>query len=186
MTPRSLFIIIIKIIGLYFLIDIIRVVPQFLSTITYLFRGDVTSGLIGIVCCILLIAIYLFLVKYILFKADKIVEKLGLDKNFDEEKFEFNIHRSSVIKISVMLIGGMLLVDYTVPFILNLYSYIQEKNQSNINSMLDAFAGGARVSQANLVHGFVMILIGYFLVTNSRMITNWIEKKRKDKTDPQA
>jgi len=181
MTPKSLFIIIIKVIGLYFLIDIIRVVPQFLSTLTMLFRGDIASGLFGAVISLLLIGVYLLLVKYILFKPEKIIDKLGLDKNFDEEKFELNIHRSTVIKISLIVIGGLTLLDYFVPFVLNLYSYIQAKNESGINGMLDMFSSNVQVSNMDLIHGGIMTLIGYFLVTNPRTITNWIEKLRKDK-----
>lgn len=180
MTPRSLFIIVIRITGLYFLLDIIRVVPQFLSTMAMLFRGDIIMGLIGFVISVLLIVIYIVIVKYVLFKPDKIIDKLSLDKNFDEEKFELNLHRSSVIKIALIIIGGITLLDYFVPFVLNLYSYIKAKNQSDIFSTLDSFSGGTQVSDIDLIHGAIMSLIGYFLITNTRMITNWIEKARKN------
>ena len=178
MKPKSLFIIILKIIGLFLLLDIFRVLPQFLSTFTKLYQGDIASGIFGAIISLLLIGVYLFLIKHILFNPDKIVDKLQLDKNFDEETFELNIHRSTIIKIAVIFIGSMTLLDYFVPFILNLYSYIQAKNEGDI---MNTFSGNNPVSGMDLIHGGIMILVGYFLVTNSRTISNWIEKLRKDK-----
>lgn len=180
MTPRSFFIIVIKIIGLYFLIDIIRVVPQFLSTIVMLFRGDILSTSIELIFSILLIAVYLLLVKYILFKPDIIVDKLKLDKNFDEEKFELNIHRSTVIRIGIIIIGGIMFLDYFVPLVLNIYTYIKTENQGGITGMLDMFSGNVQINTMDIVHGGIMTLLGYFLITNSRSITNLIEKQRKN------
>ena len=179
MTPKSFFIIVIKIIGLYFLIDILRVVPQFLSTLTMLFRGDALSASIGLIVSVLLVGVYLLLVKYILFNPDKIVDKLRLDKNFDEEKLELNIHRSTVIKVGVIIVGGVTLLDYFVPLILNIYSYIKALNQGEMMGMLDTFSGNTSINTMDLVHGGIMTLLGYFLIANSNTITNWIERQRK-------
>jgi hypothetical protein len=171
MTPRSLFIIILRVIGLFLLIDILRIVPQLLSTMSVLLRtGETGTMITTIIFAILVTLIYFYVVRYILFRADKLVDKLSLDKNFTEDKFELNIHRSTVIKIAVVIIGGITLVEYFVPLILELYIFIQSKGQGPEE-------GGSVVTPMNIVKDVLMVLIGFFLVSNSRTITNWTERK---------
>ena len=181
MTPKSLFIIIIRIIGLYFLIGLIKIIPELLGTLIMLIQQDVSSSMTWIIFATLLVSLYLLLVKYILFNPDKVVDKLRLSRNFDVEKFEFNIHRSTVIRIAVIFIGGLTLLEYFVPLVLNLLSYVTTKKVSdnNINETLSILSRASYVEPIEIIHGILMTLIGYFLVTNSRLITNFIEKHRK-------
>jgi hypothetical protein len=172
MSPKSLFIIILRIVGLFLFVDILRVVPQLFSTFNVLLHaGEIQIVITGIIASLLLILVYFYVVKYVLFNSDKIVDKLSLDKNFSEEKFELNIHRSTVIKIAIIIIGGMTIVEYFVPLILDLFSFIQSRNNmDNENS----------ISKMTLVRELLMVLIGYFLISNSRTITNWVDKRRKN------
>ena len=171
MTPKSLFVIVLRIVGLYIFIDILRVLPQILSTFNFLLRsGDISTGIMSALFSLLILLLYIFVIRYTLFRTDKIVERLSLDKNFAEEKFEFNMHRSTVIKIAIIVVGGMTLVEYFVPLILNLYLFIQSRSgQDEVKS----------VSNITIVRYILMVLIGYFLIGNSGTITNLIEKNRK-------
>jgi hypothetical protein len=65
----------------------------------------------------------------------------------------------------------MTIVEYFVPLILDLFSFIQSRNNmDNENS----------ISKMTLVRELLMVLIGYFLISNSRTITNWVDKRRKN------
>lgn len=174
MSPKSLFIIIVRIIGLFLLIGILQVVPQLLKTFNMLLLNDLMTAIIGAVFSLSVLFIYYLIVRACLFKSEKLVQRLSLDKNFEEEVFEFNIHHSTIVKLAVIFIGGYTFIQFFIPLLLNIYALIQNKTQPDsdfyINSSFDFF---------NLVHHTCMVLIGYFMVTNSKGITNYIELKRR-------
>src|SRR3569623_1657799 len=102
MTPRSLFAIIIKIIGIYLLLGAIVSIPQMIITV-YSLRGQVsytdTKEMFGIAFFLIVTAvIYILIMRYCLFRTDWLIDKLNLAKGFTEEKLELNIHRSTILK----------------------------------------------------------------------------------------
>jgi len=174
MTPKTLFIIIIRIIGLLLLLDLLRVIPQLLKNILFLLSlGDTTVIFIGAFFSILMSSVYAAVLIYSLFKADKLVDKLSLAKKIDEERIELNIHSSTVIKIAVVFIGGTTILNYFAPVLLNLLDFVaKQSNQSFTN-----FETGTRsFDKMVLVHDVIMLLIGYFLITNCNSVSNWISK----------
>ena len=83
MTKRDFFIVIIKLFGLYALVtSAFTILP---STTTLLTSVDFTS--IVILCLILVVLVGLFV--FLVFKSDKIVDLLKLDKGFDEDRIDF-------------------------------------------------------------------------------------------------
>ena len=98
-----------------------------------------------------------------------------MDKNFSEEKFETNIHHSTIIKLAIIFIGGYLIINYFVPLILELYTFIQNKTQDE-NFYYDGLPSSKYI---NLIHNTIMVLIGYFMLGNSKRISNFLEYKRK-------
>ena len=177
MSPKSLFIIILRIIGLLLLVQGIIALPRLIQTIEPLFNGGNFSGFVFglLVTFILTVLIYVLLIKYLLFKPDMIIDKLSLDKNFDEEKFELNIHSSTLIRIAIIIIGGITFIDYFVPLLRNIYSFVKSKNDGGILRLFD----NSSVSGLDLIQGSAMVLISYLLITNSRSLTNWIEHLRR-------
>lgn len=115
---------------------------------------------------------YIVVLRYALFRADRLVDKLALDKNFAEEKFELNIHRSTAVKIAVIIVGGVTLINSFVPFLLNLFAYIKSKN----NPMDYTVVAPEPLTMAMEL---ILVLLGYFLLTNSRVIVNLVEKERR-------
>lgn len=175
MSPKSLFIIIVRIIGLFLLIDVLRVIPQGLKVFGMMLAADNAMAVAGILISTVILLLYYFVVKYTLFKAEKIVERFSLDKNFSEEKFELNIHHSSVIKIAVICIGGYLFIENFVPMILEIYTFVQ--NQSRDESVF--YSALPSFNYLSLVHYVAMVLIGYYMLGNSKAIANFIELKRR-------
>jgi len=174
MTPKTLFIIIVRIIGLLLLLDLMRVIPQLLKNILYLLPlGDVSFIFIGIFFSLLISGVYAAVLVYSLFKTDKLVGKLGLEKNFDEEKIELNIHSSTAIKIAVVFIGGTTVLNYFAPVLLNLLDFITTQSSQSFTN----FETGTKIpDKIVFVHDIIMLLIGYFLITNCRTVSNWISK----------
>jgi len=85
MTPRNLFNIVLKKIGLFFIIEIINAISQIVPTIM-LFRqegvGTVAIWIFGIP--IITIMLYCIVLYQLLFNTNNIISKLKLDQGFDQ------------------------------------------------------------------------------------------------------
>jgi hypothetical protein len=174
MTPRSFFNIVLKIIGIFFIKDILQVVVQ-LFTIFYMVKYDRLEQIpMMLAINLLMLLIYLVLAFMLIFRTDRVIDRLKLDQGFQQENFPLNIHRSTVISISIIIIGGLLVADEIPNLCRQLFSYWQEKK----------FTYGTR--NASLSYSIVSttkIVIGFLLMGNQRVIVNFIERKRKSKPD---
>jgi hypothetical protein len=127
------------------------------------------------IMAVLLIAVVYLLTFYItIFKTDWIIDKLQLAEGFEDDRFEFNIHRSTLLKVIIMVTGGILLIDSFPLLCKNLISYIQLINQ--FRKFTDSPVAGF------IIIYFLKTFIGYFMLTCSRMIVNFIEFKSKKQT----
>jgi hypothetical protein len=175
MTPRSFWAILIKILGLYIILESLASVPNFLGSVYYVFSttfGQDNSGFLFLTLYyIVVICVYGLLFYYCLFKTDWIIDKLKLDKGFEDERFEFNIHRSTVLKIIIMVTGGVLLVDSVPMLCRQILSYIQERNKY--------ISPVSHPATGYIIIYSVKIFIGYFMLTCSRMMINFMEARRK-------
>ena len=175
MTQRSLFAIIIKIIGLYLIISAVILIPQLIATL-FAFVGqinynDAKEVLIMVLFVCFAAGIYILILRYCLFKTEWLIDKLHLDKGFSEEKIELNIHRSTVLKIAVIVIGAILIVDYLPILCKDVFAYWQ----------FTGFNKGFKDNPVSkgIILDVAKIFIGFFLMTCSRLIVNFIERKRK-------
>ena len=171
MTPRTLFNIILKILGIFFIKDFLATIPQLLSIILFLTNSDtITEAVWTLVTTILILMVYGLVSYYLIFKTNLIIDKLKLDKGFDQETIPLNIHRSTILSISIIVIGGLLVADEIPTFCRQLFSYFQEKRMTYGQTHPDI--GYSVVSAAK-------IIIGIFLMTGHRKIVNLIERQRK-------
>lgn len=179
MTPRSLFSIIIKVIAIYLIVDSLTFIPQFLISFTYLFQSGNTGFSAGdlvtlIIRIIIILACYMFFFWFSLFKTDWIIDKLHLDQGFPEEKFEINIHRSSVLKIAVIVIGAVLIID-SFPLLCKQLLFFFPPNDPYMHLNQNPASGWA-------AYYFVKVFIGFSLISANRPIVNYIERKRRGAT----
>lgn len=175
MTPRTLFTILIKLFGLSVLIDALTSVPQVLGTASMIgmsFNSDSTvSIIIGLIAVVVVTALYVIVIRICLFKTDRVIDRLSLDKHFQEEKFEINIDPSIILPIAIIVIGGLICVDSLPALCRQILAYIEQartlgKNFENPNLAWTAFY-------------LIKLLIGYLLISNSRKLTSWIEARQK-------
>jgi hypothetical protein len=172
MTPRSLFNIILKVLGLYFIQDFLAAIPQFISVPLYFLskqEGN-AEGIWMLLTGLLTVSAYGCVAFYLIFKTDLVIEKLKLEKGFDQDSLPLNIHRSTVLSIAVIVIGGLLVVNEIPTFCSQLVSYFQEKRMT---------FGMTDPKISNTICSGVKILIGILLMTNQRVIVGWIEWKRQ-------
>jgi hypothetical protein len=119
----------------------------------------------------LIIVLYLLVLYFCLFRTDWIIDKLKLDKGFKEEKFELNIHRSSIYSISIIVIGGLVLIRSFPQLIRQLLIYFQQGSLPRDYS--------SNPTWSFILLNFIETLIGLYFITSSRTIANFIERQRR-------
>jgi len=171
MTPRSLFLIVLKCLGIFFIKDFLLILPQFL-TIFYFFSepGGIKIGILSLLANVMILAVYSLLFYYLIFNTEKVLHTLQLERGFDEQLLSFNIHRSSVLSIIIIITGLLVIVDAVPELCRQLYLYFQEKTMTYAQTKAD-------ISKALVA--FVQLLVGLLLVGNQRQIVNFIERKRR-------
>jgi len=176
MKPRTLWTITLKIFGLYIFLQVLYALPLIFQAIAF-FDGNNAPVSMGMIAqALFLISIYLFLIIAFIFRTDWLINALRLNKGITEEKLELNMHRSTVLKIAI-IISGLLLFIESVPLLLRgLFEYYQEMN---------VFSGFKHYPKGGFViFQLVKVLISFFMITSSRLIVNFIERKRKGKVNP--
>lgn len=127
MTPRTLFQIIIKIIGLFFVLGLINSIPQLISTVWYYISPDsvVLEWWLVILGLLLGLGFYVFFAYIFLFNSNIVVDKLKLDQWFEEDVFSFRIPRSFVLMTAIIVIAGVILLQEIPNIVFDIYRYTQ-------------------------------------------------------------
>ena len=102
MTKKDFFRIIIKLFGLYWLISSFFSMGQ----IAY-FATTSNSNWFGLIYSVVVLFVLIFLFFALIFKADTIIDKLKLDKGFDEDRIEFqNFNVENILILAIVIIGS--------------------------------------------------------------------------------
>ena len=163
--------ILLKIVGLILLFSCISIIPQFYSTLSFS-NGDLnTESLILIwLMCIVSIIIYIIIIRLFLFKTEWLVEKLKLEKNFNEERIDLNIKTSTVLTVAIIVIGGLMIAESLPNFCSRLFNFLQQE------MLFKDYPDSSW-----LVYHFLKIIIGHLLLTNGKRLAEYIEGKSVDK-----
>jgi hypothetical protein len=179
MTPRTLWTILLKILGFCVFLQLLHILPRLFDAIFFISSNHDTIAFTVIANTLFSTVIYLFMIIAFIFRTDWLIKLLRLDKSIPEEKIELNMHRSTVLKIAVIVTGAILLIDSVPPLLQGLFAYYQNINDYN---------GLKRYPYTGeLIFNLLSVFISFFMVTSSRLIVNFIERKRKGtaKTDNQ-
>jgi len=178
MTPKSLFNIILKIVGIFFIIDIIEIAGQVISTIAFMFSPDSfdSKGNIFIFSSsIVILAFYIFITFQLLFKTNNILNKLKLDRGFTQEEFSFRISEVSILTIALIVIAGVILINEIPNFCNAVYQYIQQK-------IIQSHSGTKPPLSYLILHG-VKIVLALLIVGERRRIAAFAESKKNVELD---
>ena len=151
MTKSDFFILIIKVFGLFSVVtSLFSVLP---SNISFAMMDIDALSILWIVVAIVVV-VGLFVV--LIFKADKVVRLLKLDKGFDDEKIEIgNLKQTEIIKIGTFIIGGLLFLDNIPAFLSHsLFAFKTDIIGLEYNSQ-DKFNWA--ISGLNLIIGFLLL-----------------------------
>jgi hypothetical protein len=172
MTPKSLFNIILKIVGIFFIINIIEIAGELISTIAFMSSPDSfdpKSNIFIFSGSIVILAIYIFITYQLLFNTKNILNKLKLDRGFTEEQFSFNISEGSILRIALIVIAGVILINEIPNFCNAVYQYIQQK-------IIQSHSGTKPSVSYLILHG-VKIVLALLILGERRRIAAFAESK---------
>lgn len=168
MTKKDFFILIIKLFGLYSVVtSLFSVLPNNISF------AMMNIDAYSILWIFLAIAIVTGLFLALIFKADKVVQLLKLDKGFNDDKIEIgSLKVTDIIKLGTFIIGGLLILDNIPAF---------------LSHSLFAFKGDVISLEYNTQEKFnwavsgLNLIIGFFLFTNYDFIAKKLNTKKTEK-----
>ena len=171
MTPRSLFHIVLKVFGLILVKEMLVAIPALFGFFAFVGSSSYTGFGPGALLALSLL-IYGWIAWQLLMRTNQIIDLFKLDKNFPEENLAMNLHRSSVVMIAVILIGGWMVVN-AIPEICNqLIQFWRLKSQS-------LFMENSPASLIQIIAPSIKLLAGLLVLGYARSIVNFIELKRR-------
>ena len=117
---------------------------------------------------LLVLSIYGLIPYLLLFKSNLVINKLKLDEGFDQPTIPLTIHRSAILSIAIIIIGGLLVADEVPTFCRLMLTYSQERRDGQVNPHI-----------SYVVLSVAKIVIGILLIGNQNYLVNYIEFRRK-------
>lgn len=172
MTKKDLFRLILKIFGLYLIINLIF---DYLPVNISFAAENPELFSVSLLAVILIIDVALIIL--LIFKPDFIIRILKLDKGFDEERIDFsNFNISNLLKLAIVIIGGILLIKSIPSFLTNLFfAFRSSLGNGSGNSSLFHF--GSINDYMRLGTSFLNIIIGWLLLANYDALSCILKKK---------
>lgn len=156
MTPRTLFIIILRVLGILSVKELFVAIPQLISTVAMYSQGNLSLGLFMVVVSLLTVALYLWISYTLIIKAELLVRKFGLDQNFAEPVLQLNISIPSILRIAVIVTGALLLIWEIPEFCRLVYINLQRSNLSFLDNNSPDWSP-AVFSAARIILGLLII-----------------------------
>jgi len=176
MSPRSLFNIILKVVGIFFIKDLLMEVANLLPALLFLRKGDFDEmGLYNIGIIVSGFSFYFLIIYILIFKTNWLINRLKLDQNFQQAEPNLNIHRSVVLSIAIIVLGALIIIDAIPLLVMQVINFIRMKKENVPNTKIDYV----------VLHS-AKLLIGIFLIAYQRTLVNLIEyKQRRNKSGNQ-
>lgn len=112
MTVKSLFNIILKVIGIFFIQNIIGYFTTMFSILTIYTSQEKTWPVFNyFLSSVIAVFIYILLSFLFIFKTKWVLRVLRLEKAFDKDPIPLNIKSSTILSIAIMVIGGLMFAN---------------------------------------------------------------------------
>jgi hypothetical protein len=167
MTIKTFWTIFLKILGIWLVLDCMTVIPQFFSTLFFV-DTKYSSEYFAWTLVLLLstIGLYILILRLFVFRTAWLIDKLKLDKGFDEEKLDINIQHTTVLTIATIVIGGLMFIDNLPLLCRQTFAFFQQQN---------VFRESPSSEWISLY--LVETVLGYLLMTKSKFVIAFIDRK---------
>lgn len=175
MTPRSLLNIVLKVAGIFLLPQTLQTFVQFILAIVNLPQQDWGQAyLYDMLFTFLQVIIYTAIIYVLVVKSNWLIKEFEIDKDFEQTDFSLNIHRSTIISISIIVTGSLIIVDSVPSLTRYLFLYFQNRQMQR-----DSLGTYKSYDFSYMIIYAVKLVIGLILVGNQKLLTNFIELRRK-------
>lgn len=163
MGSSSLFSLILKVIGLFFIRDVLESLSHTLSALIYLPQYDsANEGLINVAVTFPSLILYALLAWFFLFRTQTIIRLLRLDKGVADQQLAINADRKTLLTAAVVIAGFWILVNEIPEFIRQaLYYYQERKMYARMTRPDISYAG---MSAVKIGIGLILIVFNKFIV----------------------
>lgn len=167
MKTIEIYRLLIKILGLYFLVTIISAI---LSPISAMILGGTIVQFVWPIIIQIVFAAIVFWLFFI--KTDWILRFMRVDNEHSEDLIDFkDAKKDTIWDFAVVIVGGFLLVKHLPIFLSNLIYLFQ--TLSGQNEVTASYVTDMKIRSAINLLG---IVIGYLMITNRQRISRWISK----------
>jgi hypothetical protein len=167
MGQRSLFNLILKVIGLFFIRDILEALSHTLSAVVYTPEySSSKEAFFNVAASVPPFILYTLLSWFFIFRSENIINILRLDKNFQDKPVSITFERHTLLTAAVIIAGAWVLVNEIPEFFRHAVYYYQERK---------LYVRMTRPDISYIVMSTVKILIGLFLIIFNKPIVNVIE-----------
>ena len=163
MSVKSFWLLVLKLIGIYLSLSFFEFCVFIFSQLINFRENDFL--LIG--AYFGAFVLYFSVIYCFLFKTSTLIKWFRLEKDFDTNTISCEFSTTSIIRLAVIIVGGLMFIDNFVSLISNLMTFFQQemvfKNYSKSQLLLFVF---------------IKTVIGYLLITNNAFVTRLIEKQQ--------
>lgn len=177
MSIRTFWILLLRILGLFLVLQSFSVITQFLPSFSLFFDNpepNVSAIVTLFALMFIVIGGYFYVMRLIIFKSDWIIDKFKLDHGFDDDKLDFNIQSNALLSIATIVIGGVMMAD-AIPFLCREIVVFYQQKVSFQDSLISSW----------IILFFIKASVGYYLITNSKMVIDFIQNMNR-KVDENA
>jgi len=168
MNLKGLFTVLIKIMAIYIMVQGILLFPQILNALSYISQDSIFwTAIVYLIEVLLIISLDIIIGLFLIFRTDWLVNKIIREDKLEAEIITFKIHRSIILTIAVIVIGGLTIVNELPNLFRQIYNLKIESGISGVTNY------------EFVIISLVKILIGLYLVYYNNLIVVWIEKQRK-------
>lgn len=171
MTIRTFWTFLLKLLGLWLILSSFAVLSQLISAIGYMSFSQigVSQIILTLLGALVVLAIYTAIIVFIVIKPGFIIDKLKLDKGFQEETINLNIKINTILTIAVILLGGIMFIE-ALPYLCREVIIFMQGT--------DLFR--EYPNKETLIFLLVKTLIGYLLMTNSKRVVGFVVRKEEE------
>ncbi len=176
MKASDLFLIILKVFGIYLIKDVLISIPPVLYSMLQMSEFSMGMAFTNLILSILVLGIYTGICYLLLFQGKWIISKLQLTSGLTDEPLAMNPHRSAMLTIAIIISGIVILVFSVPQLVRSIYDWAVYMDLRK--AMLDS----GDYNYEKMIVSFCEVAIGLLFLGNQRLIVNFIESRRRQAT----
>jgi cell division protein FtsW (lipid II flippase) len=168
MSPRSLFIIILRILGIFFVKDLIGGLVGFASVVIAVFMESRPDPFWMLFLTAIAPAVYFLICYFLLFRTNAIIDRLRLAEEFDEPELNVSLNSTSILRIVLIATAAVILTLEIPDLFRTLFFYYRDRNNAYENSGHD---------YSPVILSLVKIVIAGLMIGERKRIIAFVEAR---------